>query len=445
MEGRGEMTNAPISLQDLRRRIYHKAKAEPAWRFWGLYVHVCKQETLQEAYRAAKQNNGAPGSDGVTFEAIEERGTEAFLQELRNELVTYTYRPQRLRRVEIPKAGGKGVRVLSIPTIRDRVVQGAGKLILEPIFEADFQPGSFGYRPKRSAQDAVQRVAEAIVGHKTRVIDVDLRAYFDNIRHHQVLEKVARRVNDAQVLHLLKLILAATGKKGVGQGSVLSPLLSNLYLTEVDQMLERAKEVTRRGPYTHLEYCRWADDLVVLVDAYPRQDWLVTAVTKRLGEEVAKIQVEINPEKSRLVDLSKGESFDFLGFTFRWIRSRQGKWRPHYPPKLRQRTALLRKLKDIFRRFRSQPITRVIVLINPILRGWVNYFAIGHATQTFWYVKDWVEKKVRRHLMRARNLSGFGWKRWSKRWLYEGLGLFNHYPTRQIEPAVKALPAGTVA
>ena len=254
------MTNTPISLQDLRRRIYRKAKAEPAWRFWGLYVHVCKQETLQEAYRLAEQNNGAPGSDGVTFTAIEERGTEAFLQELRDELLTHTYRPQQLRRVEIPKAGGKGVRVLSVPTIRDRVVQGAVKLILEPIFEADFQPGSYGYRPKRSAPDAVQRVAQAIVVHKTRVIDVDLRAYFDNIQHHQVLAKVTRRVNDAQVLHLLKLILSATGKKGVAQGRVLSPLLSNLYLTEVDQMLERAKEVTRYGQYTALEYCRWADD-----------------------------------------------------------------------------------------------------------------------------------------------------------------------------------------
>jgi RNA-directed DNA polymerase len=212
----------------------------------------------------AKQNNGAPGRDGDTFEAIEERGTEAFLQELREELLTQTYRPQRLRRVEIPKAGGKGVCVLSVPTIRDRVVQGAVKLILEPIFEADFQPGSYGYRPKRSAHDAVQCVANAIVVHKTRVIDVDLRAYFDNIRHHQVLEKVAGRVNDAQVLHLLKLLLTVTGKKGVAQGGVLSPVLSNLYLTEVDQMLERAKEVTRYGQYTALEYCRWADDLVVL-------------------------------------------------------------------------------------------------------------------------------------------------------------------------------------
>jgi RNA-directed DNA polymerase len=246
------MTTAPISLQDLRRRIYRKAKAEPAWRFWGLYVHVCKLETLREAYRLAKQNNGAPGNDGVTFEAIEAEGVEAFLQPLRDELRTQTYRPQRLRHVEIPKASGRGVRVLSIPTIRDRVVQGALKLILEPIFEADFQPGSYGYRPKRSAHEAVQRVAKALVLHKTRVLDIDLHAYFDNIRHGQVLAKVARRVNDAAVLHLLKLLLKASGKKGVAQGGVLSPLLSNLYLNEVDRMLERAKEVTRQGQYTYL-------------------------------------------------------------------------------------------------------------------------------------------------------------------------------------------------
>ena len=241
------MIKAPMSLQDLRRRIYVKAKAEPSWRFWGLYVHVCKLETLREAYRLAKANNGAPGSDGVTFEAIEASGVEPFLEQIRDELVTRTYRPMRVRQKAIPKEGGTRVRVLSIPTIRDRVVQGALKLILEPIFEADFQPGSYGYRPKRSAHEAVQRVAEAIVKYKTRVIDVDLQAYFDNIRHHLLLAEVAQRVNDAAVLHLLKLILKASGKKGVAQGGVISPFLSNLYLTEVDRMLERAKEVTRRG------------------------------------------------------------------------------------------------------------------------------------------------------------------------------------------------------
>ena len=240
MGGKGEMTKAPGSLQDLRRSLYVKAKTEPTWRFWGLYVHVCKRETLDEAYQMAKSNNGAPGIDGVTFDAIEEGGREGFLRQIREELVTSTYRPMRGRKKEIPKDGGTKVRVLTIPTIRDRVVQGALKLILEPIFEADFQPGSYGYRPKRTAHQAVNRVAQAIVEGKTRIIDIDLRACFDNVQHYLLLEKVARRVQDDEVMHLLKMMLKATGEKGVPQGGVISPLLRNLYLTEVDRMLEKA-------------------------------------------------------------------------------------------------------------------------------------------------------------------------------------------------------------
>jgi RNA-directed DNA polymerase len=223
MGGKGEMTKAPSSLQDLRRSLYVKAKAEPAWRFWGLYVHVCKRDTLYEAYRMAKENDGAPGIDGVTFEAIEESGVESFLRQIRDELVSNTYRPMRGRKKEIPKDGGKKVRVLTIPTIRDRVVQGALKLILEPIFEADFQSGSYGYRPKRTAHQAVNRVAQAIVESKTRIIDIDLRAYFDNVQHYLLLEKVARRVRDDAVMHLLKMMLKATGEKGVPQGGVMTP------------------------------------------------------------------------------------------------------------------------------------------------------------------------------------------------------------------------------
>ena len=187
------MTKASIDLQDLRRRLYVKAKAEPSWRFWGMYVHVCKVETLRAAYDMAKANNGAPGIDGVTFEAIEAQGVDALLAQLRDELTERTYQPLPARKHGIPKDGGK-IRVLSIPAIRDRVVQGALKLILEPVFEADFQPGSYGYRPKRTAHDAIKRVAEAIVQRKTRVLDFDLRAYFDNVRHDRLLEKVAQRL-----------------------------------------------------------------------------------------------------------------------------------------------------------------------------------------------------------------------------------------------------------
>src|SRR5712664_2553081 len=308
MGGRGEMTKTPVNLQDLRRRLYIKAKAEPSWRFWGLYVHVCKRETLREAYQLTKANDGAPGIDGLTFEAIEAEGEEGFLEQLHQELVERRYRPERLRKVGIPKEGGK-VRQLSIPSIRDRVVQGALKLILEPIFEADFQPGSYGYRPKKSAHAAVRRVSEAILEGKTFVIDLDLRSYFDTVRHHIVLAKVARRVSDDAVLWLLRLMLKASGRQGVPQGGVISPLLSNVYLNEVDRMLERAKEVTRVKRWTYVEYARFADDLVILIDAYKRHDWLVGAVDKRLREEFGKLQVEINDEKSRIVDLERGESF----------------------------------------------------------------------------------------------------------------------------------------
>ena len=253
------MTKSPMDLQDLRRRIYVKAKAEPSWRFWGLYVHVCKLETLHAAYRLARDNNGAPGIDGVTFVAIEAGGVERMIEGLREELVQGTYRPLRVRKVEIPKEGGK-VRVLSIPAIRDRVVQGALKLVLEPIFEADFQPGSFGYRPKRSPQDAVRRVSEAIIQGKTYVIDLDLRAFFDTVRHDIVLSKVGQRVDDDAILRLLRMMMKATGKRGVPQGGVISPLLSNIYLNEVDRMLERAKENTRTGRWAAIEYARFADD-----------------------------------------------------------------------------------------------------------------------------------------------------------------------------------------
>jgi RNA-directed DNA polymerase len=283
-------------------------------------------------------------------------------------------------------------------------------------------------------------VAEAVVKNKTRVIDMDLKSYFDNIRHDILLKKVAERTNDDRVMRLLKLIIKSSGKRGVPQGSVISPLLSNIYLNEVDEMLERAKEVTRRGRFTYIEYARFADDLVVLVDGFRKWEWLLKAAYKRLSEEFEKLGVQMNLEKTRIVDLTKDETFIFLGFDYRRVKTRRKVWGVRITPKMQARNALLRKLKEVFRRYKSQPVDRIIYLINPILRGWVNYFRVGNSGRCFGYVKDWVEKKIRRHLLRARKRRGFGWNRWSRDWFYKALGLYKDYKVRHYQ-ALKVLPA----
>jgi RNA-directed DNA polymerase len=433
------LSTSRISVEKLQSSLQAKAKSEPSYRFYSLWDKVYREDVLLEAFRRSRANTGAPGVDGIDFEAIEAAGVERWLKALQEELRGKSYAPQPLLRVWIPKRNG-GQRPLSIPTVKDRVVQTAVVLVLGPIFEADLAPQQYGFRPGLDAKMAVRRVYFHITEHDRReVVDADLSDYFDSVRHDLLLAKVAQRVSDAEVLHLLKLMLKSTGKLGVPQGGVISPLLSNIYLNEVDKMLERAKEATRAGQYTYVEYARYADDLVILIDAYKRHDWLLTAVMKRLREEFAKLQVEINEEKSRIVDLGRGESFGFLGFDFRRTLSRRGVWRAQYTPKLKKRTALLRKLKEIFRRFQSQPLDGVVELINPVLRGWVRYFAIGHSSSCFSFIKDWVEKKARRHLGRASKRRGFGWNRWSRRWLYETVGLFNGYRV-QVRPP-KVLPA----
>jgi RNA-directed DNA polymerase len=421
------MKKASISLQELRRRIYLKAKADETWRFWGLYVHVCKKETIETAYKLVKEKKGAPGVDGLTFKMIEEEGAESFLDKIKEELETETYYPQRNRNVDIPKGNGK-TRTLGIPTIKDRVVQGALKLILEPIFEADFQEGSYGYRPKRKAAEAVERVSKAIVTGKTKVIDMDLKAYFDTVGHDILLRKVAQRVNDDKIMRLLKLILKAGGKKGLPQGGVISPLLANLYLNEVDKMLEKAKEVTATEEgYTNIEYARFADDLVVLVSGHWKSQWILKGVIRRLKEEMQKLGVEINTEKTKLVDVTGGKTFKFLGFNFKRIKTRKGKWGVLKIPSQQARNKILQTIKEIFQYGMSRHITEIIKEINMKIRGWVNYFRFGNSSRCFSYIKDWIEKKVRRHMMKVRKRKGFGWKRWSRDLLYNKMGLYNDY------------------
>jgi RNA-directed DNA polymerase len=433
-EAKTIMIKTAKTMQELRRKIYIKAKAEKTHRFWGMYVHVCKQSTLEAAYQLARKNGGAAGIDGVTFDEIEKTGVESFLKDIQQDLIGGTYRPSKNRIKEIPKANGK-TRRLGIPTIRDRVVQASLKLILEPVFEADFQEGSFGYRPKRTAHQAIERVAEAVVKEKTRVIDLDLRAYFDTVKHHILLRKVAERIADNKIMWLLKLMLKAGGKEGIPQGGSISPLMSNIYLNEVDKMLEKAKETTREGKYLHLEYARFADDCVILVDGHKKWDWLWKGIKRRLREELGKLQVEINEEKTKELDLTKGDSFGFLGFDFRRMKTKTKKWRVNYQPKKEARTKLIEKIRDVFRRFGSQPLTRIRDLINPILRGWVQYFKVGNSGKTFGYLKDWLTKKIRRHLMKAKGRKGFGWMRWSTKELYAKYNIYNDFKVSQRKVA----------
>ena len=221
---------------------------------------------------------------------------------------------------------------------------------------------------------------------------------------------------------------------------MISPLLSNIYLNEIDRLLERASKVTQRGRFRYVEYARFADDLVVLIDSCYGLPGLHGKVLRRLREEFTRLGVEVNEEKSKCIDLRRGESFGFLGFDFRRIRARTGNWRVKFTPKLKKRTALLQKLKEVFRRYKTQPVERVLKIINPILRGWVNYFSVGHSSKCFRFVQRWVELKVRRHMMRARNRRGFGWQVWSTQCLYEQLGLFNAYRLKRFTPKVQ--PAG---
>ena len=431
------MIKAPIGLQELRRRIYRKAKSDKTHRFWGLFVHITKAETLGEAYRIAKRNGGAAGIDGQSFADIETYGLAIFLAGIREDLVTGRYKPQPNRRVEIPKGNGK-VRMLQIPGIRDRVVQGALKLILEAIFEADFCQNSYGFRPKRSPHRALAEVRRSVLRRMSTVIDVDLSRYFDTIRHSVLLDKIAQRVQDPEVLHLVKQIIKVSGKVGVPQGGPFSPLAANIYLNEVDWAFDAIRCKTAQGPYEAVNYHRFADDIVITVSGHhSKRGWAERAL-QRLEERLAPLGVELNREKTQVVNTLGGEAFGFLGFDLRRVRKREGE--SYYLlmiPKKNARKAIKAKIRDIIHGGGATPAKTIVSRINAALAGWANYFRVGNASRAFSEVRDYTEMKVRTLLTRRKRQRkrSVGWRRWSNEYLYDVLGLYWDWKIRPLPSA----------
>jgi RNA-directed DNA polymerase len=431
------MIKTLMNLQDLRRRIYRKAKSDKTHRFWGIFVHITKIETLGEAYRIAKRNGGAPGIDGVTFDDIEKAGLDNFLAAIRNDLLSGSYRPQKNRKVGIPKGKGK-VRTLQIPIIRDRVVQGALKLILEAIFEADFCPNSYGFRPKRSPHRALAEVRRSVLRRMTKVIDVDLTNFFDSIRHSVLLDKIARRVKDPEVMRLVKQIIKAAGKVGVPQGGPFSPLAANIYLSDLDWYFDGIRQKTAEGSYEAINYHRFADDIVITVSGHSsKQGWADLAV-KRLKEQLKPLGVFLNEEKTQIVNMLKGGSFGFLGFDFRRVLNGQGTdYFILMTPKKKSRQAIKANIRDIIKQGGASPAKEIIARINLSLAGWINYFRVGNSNRAFSEVRDYLEMKVRTLLSRRkrRRKRSVGWRRWSNEYLYDVLKLYWDWKLQPLQNA----------
>lgn len=380
---------------------------------------------MKEAWQGVRRNRGSAGVDGQEIKEIEKRiGVEEFLNEIHKELKEKTYRPQPIRRVYIPKPNGEK-RPLGIPTIKDRVVQMAVKIIIEPIFEADFCNASYGFRPKRDAHQAIEEVREHITFGKKKVIDID--KCFDTIPHDRLLKDVAERIADRDILKLIKKWLKAgvmeqgeiTGNEiGTPQGGVISPLLANIYLNHLDKKWEEGR-IERRID-AHL--VRYADDLIVV--SKHSEGWLYRKLEAILEGE---LRLKINRDKSKVVDV-EAEAVRFLGFEIKRVSSRRGgkMYAMCYPSKKAMR-GIYEKIRKIANPKIPVRVEKVVEQLNRLIRGWVNYFRIGQASKWFSKVRDYVNKKIRRFIRSKRHKRGFGWKAITREYLYKDLGLYNDY------------------
>jgi RNA-directed DNA polymerase len=420
----------PTTIRTLQRKLYRKAKAEPDFRFYLLYDKIYRVDILRHAYALARANAGAPGTDGMTFAAVEASGLERWLTGLREELVSKTYRPDPVRRVSIPKPDG-GERPLGIPTIRDRVVQTAAKLVLEPIFEADFEDNAYGYRPVRGAVDAVKEVHRLIRRGHTDVVDADLSRYFDTIPHGELLKSVARRIVDRHVLRLIKLWLKApieerddgdgirrigggkSNARGTPQGGVVSPLLANIYMNR----FLKYWRLTGRGEAFRAYVIAYADDFVILSRGCAAEALAWTkAVMTRLG-------LTLNEAKTSLKN-ARRERFDFLGYSFGPHRYKaNGHWYLSVSPSKKSVQRLKTKVGNLLVPGNNDPWPEVRDTLNSSLLGWSNYFCQGTRRTAFRSVDRYVYERVRDFLARRHKVAGRGTHRFSLDVVYGQHGL----------------------
>jgi RNA-directed DNA polymerase len=415
-------------LREFQRKLHEKAKAEPKFRFYSLYDKTYRMEVLGEAYRKAKANGGTCGVDGETFEDIERKGINDYLAELQLEMKQRRYEPKPVRRVYIPKPNGKQ-RPLGIPTIRDRLVQTAFLLVLEPIFEADFAETSYGFRPGKSAHDAVREIYKHLNWGCEEVYDVDLEKYFETVDHARLMKLMAKRISDGQILHVIRQWLGCgyvedgqhrQSDRGTPQGGVISPLLANIYLNPVDQAFERNKLGAIRNGSIHL--VRYADDMVILAQRnLDKGIGLLNHYVERLG-------LKLNQEKTHRLRLTDGARLDFLGFRFHNTRNR----------KTHKRLMLVYPSPGSQERFRATVrrhvhhsiplrVKKQVEHVNRYLQGWVGYFRLGNASATLHDLRHFVEERIRRVIWRRRGRRGYGWYRLKPEYIYHGLGLFHDY------------------